>query len=610
MNLAYYKYMARLFENAEKGISRVTPGKFNREEMFQNDIIRELNTYDTWGEIPIPGDMNDLKLIRKDGKIIQDPNAPMTYGVRSIFNRHLLVPYLSDGLRTTLNAPLIDSPETRKRIKAQSNPTIKNLVAASVSGQLGRETYSYSDFMYCKYLGRIPNNYLITLRRFPIPCNDYIGQVVPNSKEERETQTCLGEMVTWMGTPGNDISNILSYSFSMPFKDMTAKFEDFDYNQPSSPMARMFAAFDSKYAEEVMTGAADAGIVGTTLSKLGVPHADALSGTGGSQYERSAQNLDQNKIYGPVDVVKDTSMRSDEGLKFNQEFELTFEYELRSYSNINARQAMLDLIANILSVTYVSGGFWRGAYRGFGPHQSDLFSNLKVMKAKGGFTGMMDVFADDLSTIGSRVSASIKAQGGVLEAIKNLANNFGGMLLGGLLNKMGRPQKGSLNSLLSPAPAGFWHVTIGNPFHPIMSIGNLIVTDTSITHDGPLGLDDFPTKLIVKVKLKRARGRGAQDIEMLYNQGVVRSYTSLNKDVDKLLSSAPTYRGSKGSSVTADRVDNVSSKERGSIEALDNISGGDLFKRHMYTTNLDALATTSSEWFKGGDRKPKTAKKE
>ena len=142
--------MARLFENAEKGISRVTPGKFNREEMFQNDIIRELNTYDTWGEIPIPGDMNDLKLIRKDGKIIQDPNAPMTYGVRSIFNRHLLVPYLSDGLRITLNTPLIDSPETRKRIKAQSNPTIKNLVAASVSGQLGRETYSYSDFMYCK----------------------------------------------------------------------------------------------------------------------------------------------------------------------------------------------------------------------------------------------------------------------------------------------------------------------------------------------------------------------------------------------------------------------------------------------------------------------------
>ena len=609
MNLAYYKYMARLFENAEKGISRVTPGKFNREEMFQNDIIRELNTYDTWGEIPIPGDMNDLKLIRKDGKIIQDPNAPMTYGVRSIFNRHLLVPYLSDGLRITLNTPLIDSPETRKRIKAQSDPTIRNLVAASVSGQLGRETYSYSDFMYCKYLGRIPNNYLITLRRFPIPCNDYIGQVVPNSKEERETQTCLGEMVTWMGTPGNDMSNILSYSFSMPFKEMKSKFEDNDMQQPNSPLARMFAAFDSKYSEQVMMGAADANVVGGTLSKLGVPHTDTLSGTAGDKYENSSSNLDQTKIYGPVDVVKDTHMRSDEGLKFDQEFELTFEYELRSYSNINARQAMLDLISNILSVTYVSGGFWRGAYRGFGPHQSDLFSNLKVMKAKGGLTGMMDAFADDLSTVGSRVSASIKEQGGVLETIKNLANNFGGMLLGGLLNKMGRPQKGSLNSLLSPAPSGFWHVTIGNPFHPIMSIGNLIVTDTSITHDGPLGLDDFPTKLIVKVKLKRARGRGAQDIEMLYNQGVVRNYTSLNRDVDKLLKSAPSYRGSKSSSTTADRVDNVNSRDSGAIEALDNISGGDLFKRHMYTTNLDALATTSSEWFKGGDRKPKSAKK-
>ena len=601
--------MAELFKDAGNISKNLPRYAGNREDIVTNDVIREINTYDTWGDIPIPGDMQNLKLIEKDGKIIQDPNAPQTYGVRSIFNRLLLVPHLGNQMREDLNAPLIDSPKTRQNIKMRSNPSIKNLVAASVSGQLGRETYSYSDFMYCKYLGRIPNNYLITLRRFPIACNDYIGQLVRGSKEERETQVSLGCMVTWLGTPGNDMNNILHYNYSMPFEEKKAEMQNIETENPSTPLAKMFAAFDSKYAEQVMLGQASNDPSTDIVAKLGMPTIAGAAAGGGSPYSKELSHTDQNKIYGPVDVVKTTHMRSDkEGLQFNHEFELQFEYELRSYSNINTRQAMLDLIANILTVTYVSGSFWRGGFRGLGPHQSDIFSNLKVMKAKGGFTGMMDAFADDLSTVGSKVSASIKEQGGVLESIKNLANNFGGMLLGGLLNKMGRPQKTMLNSLLSPAPVGLWHVTVGNPFHPIMSIGNMILSDASITHDGPLGLDDFPTKLIVKCKLKRAKGRAAQDIEMLYNQGMVRSYTSMNKDIDTLIKSAPSYRGSSSTGIAnANNVDNAAG-QNGIIKHIDDIAGGNLLKRYMYSSDVSNLSTASAEWFKGGGDKIPTSK--
>ena len=34
--------------------------------------------------------------------------------------------------------------------------------------------YYWKDFIYCKYYGTIPNNRLITLRRFPYPCTDNI----------------------------------------------------------------------------------------------------------------------------------------------------------------------------------------------------------------------------------------------------------------------------------------------------------------------------------------------------------------------------------------------------------------------------------------------------
>ena len=86
-------------------------------------------------------------------------------------------------------------------------------------------------------------------------------------------------------------------------------------------------------------------------------------------------------------------------------------------------------------------------------------------------------------------------------------NDVGGMLLSGRLNELGRPVKAATNSLLSPAPVGLWHVTIGNPKAPIMSIGNMVITDCAIEHYGPLGIDDFPTGLKVSVTLSRGKPR-------------------------------------------------------------------------------------------------------
>jgi hypothetical protein len=62
-------------------------------------------------------------------------------------------------------------------------------------------------------------------------------------------------------------------------------------------------------------------------------------------------------VYGPVDTIKGTYMRGEEGLEFDQKISLQFDYELRSYNGINPRQAMLDLLSNILNVTYTTGTF-------------------------------------------------------------------------------------------------------------------------------------------------------------------------------------------------------------------------------------------------------------
>jgi hypothetical protein len=62
--------------------------------------------------------------------------------------------------------------------------------------------YSYSDFLYCKYHGKIPNNYMLTLRRFHLPVVDDI--MSPKTFDYKSNQPVdtrqpdLARAVTWM----------------------------------------------------------------------------------------------------------------------------------------------------------------------------------------------------------------------------------------------------------------------------------------------------------------------------------------------------------------------------------------------------------------------------
>ena len=112
---------------------------------------------------------------------------------------------------------------------------------------------------------------------------------------------------------------------------------------------------------------------------------------------------------------------------------------------------------------------------------------------------------------------------------------MGDAFKGMLKNKLGRPAMYAFDSLLKGDPVGFHHVTIGNPRSPIISIGNLIITSTSVQHYGPLGIDDFPTGLKVTVNLKHAKSRDAIEIQQMYTGGsgvLSAGFSGMNKIED------------------------------------------------------------------------------
>lgn len=613
--------------------SIVSKVRTNREYLLSSYVADELNTYRTWNPFPV---LNDAYLVDPND-IEKAKTGPGTPGVRSIFNKSGAVMLgSSDGnsynvtnesneWRISNNVPLMDSPSVRKRIQENSKCTIKDLVSASEEGLLGKETYSYSDFMYCKYLGKVSNNYLITLRRFPYPVDDYISSVGEGSSRLDENivshnVSSIGCMVTWLGTPGNEMSNILKYTFKMPFKFQNAKWNEPNGNadSQSNPLNSIASVFDPtyrKYYQEGMVGNAFNGYIGKFFN------------AGDNPYNLADLQRwqDENKVYGPIDAIKGTYMRDEGGLEFEQKLTLQFDYELRSYNGINPRQAMLDLLSNILNVTYSTGTFWGGGYRGCGVGQNNIFTNMKIFKANGGVSSFVDAFSQDVSTIGQSFKSAL-GNGNVLQTILSFANSIGGMLIGGVLNKLGRPQKIMANSLLSPAPVGFWHVTIGNPHHPIMSLGNMIITNTTIEHYGPLGLDDFPTGLRVTVELDRGKPRDIRDIEKIYMHGNDRIYSSMGPELKRVYENSKEYKGipkyksyTEGTEIkdSTNEIAKVSNKNNGTVISTDTtkINEGQIhdmqsiWMKYFGTKDEESLIMSAKEQEYGSQPKKKSSKK-
>lgn len=529
--------------------------------ILNSDEEKVFNTYRYWDEFSIP-----LQNVIKDGYSKDSKGEPQTVKVttkatKSLFNNFNAV-LTHEKFRLDANMPLLDSPSNRIKQNEHTKCTIKDLVEASREGIMGRQVYNYSDFAYCKHLGKLSNNYLITLRRFGIPCGDkidYRGYISEVEDSLQKHQPDIGRMITWMGTPGNEMSNILKYTYGMQWEDQEAKLEEVQgQGEGTSPLASIFNLSNANYRKQVQQGYAGNNFAGKQAMS------NMIGGFGDIPYNISdfQKANDSIKIYGPIDVIDKTKKRK-RGLSFEQKFTLTFDYELRSYYGVNGKAAMLDLLGNILATTYTHGTFWGGDRRFIGKAQDNIFANLPIFKLadRGGLNdpgAVIDALMESIDQGAKAFTGGVKGDS-TKEKIENLAKDMGGMLLGGLLNKLGRPQKYAMASLISGAPVGCWHLTIGNPKSPILEVGNLICTGSEIEHYGPLGLDDFPTGIRVKVNLEHGQPRDIMGIEQMYGRGDTRIYAPLGKNVMLMYEKAtPTNTVSSALNKTANSLKNKS----------------------------------------------------
>lgn len=453
------------------------------------------------------------------------------YGVPSIMNPHaylVLSPAGDNEKSNRLLVDTIDPANTNGKLWYESglnvneyranSPTTSNLINWSRESQNEKRSYKFSDFAFCKYWKKIPNNYLITLRRFTFPVNDSLAFVDEDTMKP-EYKLPASTMITWLGAEtGNTITKLLSFEAGMNWGEVKS-----DLWTTQAPNG------DDEVGSEGVPGA------GSGIAKM----LGLLGGGTNTDVNSKPAPLDPydggpyaNKVIGPVDVIQRVAKR-DRGLTFKQTFSLDFHYSARSFGGANTKAIMLDILGNMLIMTNNSALFWGGQNRVL-PGGSGSKPQYPFLGGKEGFKKFQSGDAAGFfGAIGEQFSAAFSNLGDIMG--KLLTGGFEGFtsVLSGVagqalkqkhINQANAPQVQGLRSLLTGDPVGEWHVTIGNPLNPMIVVGNLICKGIKVEFGEELGPDDFPLDVKATIELEHGMDRDRDRIMSMFNYGNGRLY--------------------------------------------------------------------------------------
>jgi hypothetical protein len=382
--------------------------------------------------------------------------------------------------------------------------------------------YRPEDFIFLTDYGNLPNNHLLTLRRFPNPCRDDIYN------KELQSLPDVGRLLGYIDGEVNKIEDIFSFSPGFNWKDFKSDIQTID-NKSKGGGKGIFNTI-GKYTDRK----------GTTVK-------ENMQGEARTNFDPYNDHRD-NYTWGPIDVI-DTINTRERGLKFEHTLKITFDYTVRSYGGITTKMVFLDIIGNILNICTNKAPFWGGATRFTGAtnYGASLLGDMNKLN-KGDIGG----FIKDM--IGNFKNAIIDPfKNNPIESLKGLAANIGSGLLGGQLDKLGRPELYSIKALLEGVPTGEWHLTVGNPFKPTLMIGNLTLQDAKIIPFGPFTVDDVPSQVKVELTLNHGMPRDKFSIQSMFNEGKGRYYSS-DIDFEKRQYYRNRDAGGTGGNIPANKV--------------------------------------------------------
>lgn len=373
-----------------------------------------------------------------------------------------------------------------------------------------------ADFAYLKDLGVYPINRLWILRRFSE------NVIVPDNLLEWDNSIKpISIVVGWI--KDDDRGEFLSLGFNEVWTDQTEMIDKV-----------IAQVLKDNFGFELQTVMSVPGWAQGIL--FGVIKAAGLT-----------SNFDARNVpTGDPNVLRIATMRdiSSQGLSSDIDFTLETCYEQKYINGIDPGMAMLDILNNLLKMgtsdqkfILKQDGLLTNMYNQMNKTQSIepwLDMSKKLLNAF--LSGVTNFIQGDIaqSYIQNAQNSNSEDENAPpsfpdTNIIRNAINNFSDILLAGTIAKYRWPIKGSL-ALMSGLNSTPWHLTVGNPYSPIISLGNILVTKVDTKWSSDLGFNDMPIRIDVTIRTKLGRPLGKQEIEKIFNNSYKRVYSQAGID--------------------------------------------------------------------------------
>lgn len=538
------------------------------------------NLYKSDGPISAEAEAQMTKLYTTEKERLS--KQPYYMGVPSIINTYSLTRlYGSEG-----GAYLVDQKGERKWYEIDGNqnngigyskvPTTSSIINWGEGDPYGRTPYHFQDFVFCKYWGLIPNNRLITLRRYPAPIVDNLNFPAmdgksssalyededdpssnliivnenPDGKNSGTDNTKkvffppMATVITYFGEEtGNTLPSILKFTAGLAWEEIQANVHDVQLTQNPNQ-----AAGPAGLSTNLVSFAKTLNMLSGNYSGNAILHKEGLPP------DPYSDGPYENRIIGPVNAIDKVYKRS-RGIEFTHAIPLIFEYTARPIGGINSKAVLLDILSNFLIVGSASAMFWGGQHRWVqNPQGYPFIGGKNAMRAWYSGNPMewgkqtISTFLQQSYDMGGLIGQFFSEMGELMKGGNPFAGKKFTEVLNGKDGKGGVIGEGSLiknyvgayaaeksegqipylqghKALLTGEPVGEWHVTIGNPLNPIALIGNLICKNIEVEFGDELGPDDFPLNIKITVNLEHGMARDRDAIESMFNRGMGRIYS-------------------------------------------------------------------------------------
>lgn len=359
--------------------------------------------------------------------------------------------------------------------------------------------FGYKELAYLEKLGVYPLNRMIVLRRFDE------GVEVRHNLNEMNGVKPISTIIGWVD-PEED--KLLSIGFSEKWENQNKLFWD-----KISEIVKQETGI--KLNTVVPIPGWGQGFLYQFLKSTGLVNPD---------------NYDSSQIpIGDPNVLKVSPTRDIEGQGIDSNFTIKFEtsYEQKFINDIDPGSAFLDIIHNSLRMGtsdmnfYLSGEIAKNFMEKFNNDSGGYINGVTQSVIE-----LTKIFFTTINSLMGEITNEISSIITGLSGGTEFTDSSMGIILNGLNAGLYRYRWDLRSSLAITTGQNTtpWHITVGHPLNPILSMGNILLDSGKIEFNNELGFNDLPTSFNLSFDIKQGRPLGKQEIMEVLNNSYSRVY--------------------------------------------------------------------------------------